>query len=171
MNDRFNLIDLTTVRKKLQTAIDRTQTQLDVVKQVVEALHASAGKQITARIANNLAKQYPSLRFRVSQDYSWFSLWITGEGFDAIGLNLGYNTEPKVIDLARIEKHNQRYLLNGGRLVKYRAELPLIEENAKAYNDALRAVVHAEGALYEVKWAITENDRMYVYDHNGRRVE
>lgn len=171
MSNEFKLIDLTTVKAKLQEMIDRTETQFEVVRQVVEALTAFEGKVISAHVANNLGKQYPSLKFRIDSPYSWYSLHITGDGFDAIDLQLCYKSEPKVISIKRITALNQRYLLDEERLPKYRAELATIEAKAKAYNDALLSVVAAEAAFYEVKFAITENNLIRVRAVAGRIVQ
>jgi hypothetical protein len=175
---KFTMIDASQAKAKLQNYIARTEKQLSVVKQVIEALQGMEGKEITKRIATALQKKFPELSFSLEKPYSWYDLEIWEKGkfqkdsgsFDTIRLNLGYMSQLNTVTHAEIVKQNQRYLLDEQRLVSYRAELDVIEEKCTAYNNALLAFKAADDALDLTRFIITENSSLYAYNIHGNSI-
>jgi hypothetical protein len=164
---RIKLIDAKVAKEKMQKQIVRTETQVQVVEQIIKALLSMNGEVITKRIATKLKKQYPSFDFSITNDYSWYELNITGYDFDQIHLQLAYNSEPKIINTGRIIELNQRYLLDRVRIPNYNAAVLDIESNIQKYNDALIALTVAQKAIDDVKWMFSSNETVYVENHAG----
>ena len=159
----YKLLDAKQTKIDLQKYIDRVEKQLCVVHQVIDALKRMEGRTLNKRIATALGKQLPMYSFLLSTPYTWYNLKIWESGvfrhnlnFDAIDLNLGYTNNTTSVDLSKIDEHNQRYLLDEGRLVEYRAKLNTIDQDCEKYNQAIRALHEAEAGLEPVRFIVTQ---------------
>jgi DNA repair ATPase RecN len=169
MNE-IQLINANAARVQLANQIARNRLQLMVIHQVIDSLRSMEGKALNKHLANALTRYHPSLKFYVASPHSWYSLDIEGEGFDSIELMLCYKSEPAVVNVARIEKGNERYLIDEKRIPEYEEELKTIEERVERYNAAVRELVAAHEGLGEGRFAFTENDKPRVKDDDGRYI-
>src|SRR6185312_16885512 len=113
------------------------------------------GSKLTWHLAKKLAKLHPHQKFDLDTSHSWYSLVITGEGMDALNLNLGYKGRTDVVDNKVITEQNQAYLLDEQRIPRMKEELKTLDERVKRYNDALIEVNRAHAALGEGRYSFT----------------
>jgi hypothetical protein len=169
MNE-LKLIDPALAREQMSRGIMRTRTQLLVVQQVIDSLRSMAGNTFGKKMTNKLTQWHPSLKFVISSPYSWYSLEISGEGFDEINLQLVYKSEPAVVNIKRIEELNQRYLLDEERLVVYEEELKTVEARVTRWNAAVLELLAAKENLGEGHFYFSDNSTPRVKDKAGNIV-
>lgn len=158
----FKMIDVESAEVKLKTYIERTEKQLKVVKDVIEALQPMEGKKISHHIAKALSKKFPELSIDLHNMYSnWRELSVKSTGFDEIRLNLGYSRKTEEINIDEIVHLNQRYLLDEERLVQYHAKLSTIKQDCAYYNHALTSLNSAQELLEPIMFVVTNNDTAY----------
>ena len=142
---------------------------MQVLKQILDSLRGMEGKPLTWHLEKKLTKYHPSQKFDLdNKTHAWVELTITGEGFDALRLNMGYKGYTDAVNSKVIEENNQAYLLDEQRIPKWEEELKTIEARVKRYNDALVEVNRARENLGTGYFAFTDNPSLSLYTPDGK---